>query len=249
MARPSPSARVDSKNTVSPIAIAATIESASSPRALVDAAANAPTPAVAATQPIRSAPPTVERTALTTTEPSPGTSERARRPFTAQVSAEPSAASAPRVDSAITPQIVRYPPALTLFARPCYSLATVRKEAHDGRPLGPLPSAAPPDAGRGRRRRGRRPRVVGGAPRPPRPGVGGAAGAVPVQRPRAQAHGARRVARTAFQPGAEGLRGEGRVRAAGAGAAEARHVRSEERRVGKECRCRWSADHVKRKGR
>jgi len=87
---------------VSPIAIAATIESASSPRALVDAAANAPTPAVAATQPSRSAPPTVERAALTTTEPSPGTSERARSPFTAQVSAEPSAASAPRVDSAIT---------------------------------------------------------------------------------------------------------------------------------------------------
>src|SRR5207249_2836739 len=46
MARPSPSARVDSKNTVSPIAIAVTIESASSPRAPVDAAANAPTPAV-----------------------------------------------------------------------------------------------------------------------------------------------------------------------------------------------------------
>src|SRR5207247_8991756 len=98
----------------------------------------------------------------------------------------PSAASAPSVDSAITPQIVRYPPALTPFARPCYSLATVRKEAHDGRPLGPLPSAAPPDDGRGRRRRGRRPRVVGGAHRPPRPGVGGAAGAVPVQRPRAK---------------------------------------------------------------
>src|SRR5207244_2397933 len=213
MARLSPSARVDSKNTVSPIAIAVTIESASSPRAPVDATANAPTPAVAVTQPSRSAPPTVARAALTTTEPSPGTSERTRRPFTAQVSAEPSAASAPRVDSAITPQIVRYPPALTPFARPCYSLATVRKEAHDGRPLGPLPSAAPPDDGRGRRRRGRRPRVVGGA-----------AGAVPVQCPRAQAHGARRVARTAFQPGAEGLRGEGRVRAAGAGAAEARHV-------------------------
>src|SRR5207247_531931 len=102
--------------------------------------------------PSRSAPPTVARAALTTTEPSPGTSERTRRPFTAQVSAEPSAASAPRVDSAITPQIVRYPPALTPFARPCYSLATVRKEAHDGRPLGPLPSAAPPDDGRGRDR-------------------------------------------------------------------------------------------------
>src|SRR5438552_5916760 len=78
MARPSPSARVDSKNTVSPIAIAVTIESASSPRAPVDAAANAPTPAVAVTQPSRSAPPTVARAALTTTEPSPGTSERAR---------------------------------------------------------------------------------------------------------------------------------------------------------------------------
>src|SRR5438034_10316561 len=63
MARPSPSARVDSKNTVSPIAIAVTIESASSPRAPVDAAANAPTPAVAVTQPSRSAPPTVARAA------------------------------------------------------------------------------------------------------------------------------------------------------------------------------------------
>src|SRR5439155_1417791 len=52
--------------------IAATIESARSARALVDAAANAPTPTVAATQPSRSAPPTVERAALTTTEPSPG---------------------------------------------------------------------------------------------------------------------------------------------------------------------------------
>ena len=91
-----------SKNTVSPIAIAATIESARSPRALVDAAANTPTPTVAATQPSRSAPPTVERAALTTTEPSPGTSERARRLVTAQVSAEPSAAKAPRVVSAIT---------------------------------------------------------------------------------------------------------------------------------------------------
>src|SRR2546422_8359256 len=131
MARPSPSARVDSKNTVSPIAIAVTIEGASSRGAPVGAAANAPTPAVAVTQPSRSAPPTVARAALTTTEPSPGTSERTRRPFTAQVSAEPSAASAPRVDSAITPQIVRYPPALTPFARPCYSLATVRKEAHE----------------------------------------------------------------------------------------------------------------------
>src|SRR5437667_332944 len=186
MARPSPSARVDSKNTVSPVAIAVTIESASSPRAPVDAAANAPTPAVAVTQPSRSAPPTVARAALTTTEPSPGTSERARRPFTAQVSAEPSAASAPRVDSAITPQIVRYPPALTPFARPCYSLATVRKETHDVRPLGPLPSAAPPDDGRGRRRRGRRPPVVGGAPSPPRPGVGGYAGIISVQLPRHQ---------------------------------------------------------------
>src|SRR2546423_1916636 len=117
MARPTPSMCVLSKNTVSPIAIAATIESARSPRALVDAAANTPTPTVAATQPSRSAP-----------------------------------------------------------------------------------------------RRG------------PPPGVGCPAGAVPVQRPRAQAHGARRVARPALQPVAEGLRGQGRVRAAGAGAAEAHHV-------------------------
>src|SRR5437867_3840636 len=65
------------------------------------------------------------------------------------------------------PEIVRQPPVLTLFARPCYSHATVRKEADDGRPLGPLPPAAPQDAGRIRRRRGRRPRVVGGAPRRP----------------------------------------------------------------------------------
>jgi hypothetical protein len=87
---------------VSPIAIAATIESASSPRARVDGAVSAPPPAVAITQPSRSAPPTVDRIALTTTEPSPGTSERARRLVAAQVSAEASAASAPRVVSAIT---------------------------------------------------------------------------------------------------------------------------------------------------
>src|SRR5437899_11168732 len=84
--------RVLSKNTVSPIAVAATIESARSTSALADAAVNAPAPAVASTQTTRMALPTVERTALTATEPSSGTSARARRLVTAQVSAEPSAA-------------------------------------------------------------------------------------------------------------------------------------------------------------
>ena len=60
--------RVLSKNTVSPIAVAATIESARSTSALADAAVNAPAPAVASTQTTRRALPTVERTALTATD-------------------------------------------------------------------------------------------------------------------------------------------------------------------------------------
>ena len=91
-----------SKNTVSPIAIAATIESASSTSARVDATANAPAPAVTSTHTSRIAPPTVERTALTATEPSSRTSERTRRPVAAQVTAAPRDASVPRVVSAIT---------------------------------------------------------------------------------------------------------------------------------------------------
>src|SRR5207245_1447266 len=74
---------------------------ASAASALADAAVTAPAPAVVSTQTTRRALPTVERTALTATEPSSGTSARARRLVTAQVSAEPSAASAPRVVSGI----------------------------------------------------------------------------------------------------------------------------------------------------
>jgi hypothetical protein len=107
--------RVLSKNTVSPIAIAATIESASSARALGDGAMNTPAPAVASTQTSRSAPPKVERTALIATEPSSGESERTSRLVAAQVSAGPSAQGCLRDHSAS----VTRPPTLTPAAAAC----------------------------------------------------------------------------------------------------------------------------------
>src|SRR5437867_2451677 len=102
MARARPSARVLSKNTVSPSAIATTIESASSAHASAEIVAKMPGPAVATTHATRIAPPIVERTALTATEPSAGISVRASRLVTAHAIAEPSAARAPRVVSEIT---------------------------------------------------------------------------------------------------------------------------------------------------
>src|SRR5882724_2089430 len=102
MARARPSARVLSKNTVSPSAIATTIESASSAHASAEIVAKMPGPAVATTHATRIAPPIVERTALTATEPSAGISVRASRLVTAHAIAEPSAARAPSVVSEIT---------------------------------------------------------------------------------------------------------------------------------------------------
>ena len=96
-----------SKNTVSPIAMATTIESESRTQAPTDAPVNAPAPAVASTQTTRIVPPIVERIALTATEPMPGMSERARILVTAHISAEPSDARAPRVVSAISASLAR----------------------------------------------------------------------------------------------------------------------------------------------
>ena len=87
---------------VSPIVTAATIESASSARAPAEIEANGAIPRVPSTQATRSAPPTLERSAFTATDPRSAIRDRTRRPVTAQVTAEPRAASAPSVVSAST---------------------------------------------------------------------------------------------------------------------------------------------------
>src|SRR5262245_33204952 len=102
MARARPSARELSKNTVSPSAIATTMESARNIQAVAEIAVKAPAPAVASTQTTRITPPMVERTALTPTEPSSVISDRARRLVTAHAIADPSAAKARSVVSEIT---------------------------------------------------------------------------------------------------------------------------------------------------
>jgi len=95
-------ARVLSKNTVSPSAMAVTIDSPSKSHALAEIVVKAPVPAVASTQTTRSTPPIVERIALMPTEPSSDIRERARRLVTAHATAEPRAARAPNVVSSIT---------------------------------------------------------------------------------------------------------------------------------------------------
>jgi len=107
MARPTPIARVLSKKTVSPSAMAVTIESPSKSHAPAEIVVKAPLPAVASTQATRSAPPIEERIALIPTEPSSAMRERARRLVTAHATAEPRAARAPNVVSSITSR--RYP--------------------------------------------------------------------------------------------------------------------------------------------
>src|SRR5882672_5435661 len=107
MARPRPSARVLSKNAVSPTAMAVTIESESRTHAVAEAPVNSAAPAVASTQRTRIVPPIVERIALIPAEPIPGMSERARMLVTAHISAEPSDARAPRVVSAISASLAR----------------------------------------------------------------------------------------------------------------------------------------------
>src|SRR5438874_3812014 len=102
MARATPMARVLSKNTVSPSAMAVTIDSPSKSHALAEIVVKAPVPAVASTQTTRSTPPIVERIALMPTEPSSDMRERARRLVTAHATAEPRAARAPNVVSSIT---------------------------------------------------------------------------------------------------------------------------------------------------
>src|SRR5262245_30565131 len=102
MARARPSARELSKNTVSPNAIATTMESARNIQAVAEIAVKAPDPAVASTQTTRIRPPMVERTALTATELSSVMSVLASRLVTAHAIAEPSAARAPSVVSEIT---------------------------------------------------------------------------------------------------------------------------------------------------
>ena len=62
-------ARVLSKNTVSPTAMAATIETASRANVAPDIATSTPGPAVALTQATSKIPATPERTALMVTEP------------------------------------------------------------------------------------------------------------------------------------------------------------------------------------
>ena len=69
MARPRPIARVLSKKTVSPMAIAATIETASSANVVHDIVTSAAAPSPAITHTTSSAPATPERTALIVTEP------------------------------------------------------------------------------------------------------------------------------------------------------------------------------------
>src|SRR5215510_13671989 len=102
MARARPSARELSKSTVSPSAIATTMESERNIQALAEIAVKAPAPAVASTQTTRITPPMVERTALTPTDPSSLISVLASRLVTAHAIAEPSAARAPSVVSEIT---------------------------------------------------------------------------------------------------------------------------------------------------
>ena len=94
--------RVLSKNTVSPSAIAVTIERPSNNQALAEIVVKAPMPTVANTQATRSVPPIVERMALTPTDPSSDIMERARRLVTAHATAEPRAARAPSVVLSIT---------------------------------------------------------------------------------------------------------------------------------------------------
>ena len=69
MARPSPMARVLSKNTLSPMPIAATIETTSTRRVGPDIVSRTPGPSVRTTQPSSSTPAMPERTALMVTEP------------------------------------------------------------------------------------------------------------------------------------------------------------------------------------
>src|SRR5215475_3680684 len=107
MARATPIARVLSKNTVSPSAMAVTIDSPSRSHPLAEIVVKAPLPSVASAQATSSTPPIVERIALTPTEPSSAMRERARRLVTAHATAEPRAARAPNVVSSITSR--RYP--------------------------------------------------------------------------------------------------------------------------------------------
>src|SRR5262245_66428924 len=102
MARARPRARVLSKNTVSPRAIATTIERVSSTQALAEIAVKTPAPAVTSTQTTRITPPIVERTALTPTEPRTAIRVLASRLVTAHAIAEPSAARAPRAVPGLT---------------------------------------------------------------------------------------------------------------------------------------------------
>src|SRR5215510_2268350 len=96
-------ARVLSKNTVSPNAMAVTIDSPSKSQPPAEIVVKAPVPAVDSTQTTRSTPPIVERMALTPTEPSSAIRERASRLVTAHATAEPRAARAPNVVGSIDP--------------------------------------------------------------------------------------------------------------------------------------------------
>jgi hypothetical protein len=69
MARLSPMARVLSKNTVSPMPMAATIETVSCTKVARDIAVSVPGPSITMTTTRSSAPAAPERTALIVTEP------------------------------------------------------------------------------------------------------------------------------------------------------------------------------------
>src|SRR5262245_23409186 len=99
MARASPRSLVLSKNTVSPSHTARTTEMASSAKARPDIPVTPANPPVRTAQPRIRALPSVERTAFSVTELKTGESARTSRPITAQESAQPTAYSAPRLDS------------------------------------------------------------------------------------------------------------------------------------------------------
>src|SRR5262245_5292939 len=95
MARASPSRRALSKNTVSPMPIAATIDSVKRARLVTEMSArSAPLPA-RTTQPSRRSPLSPERTVLILTDPRTGARLRTSRPVRAHIIAEPSAQRAP----------------------------------------------------------------------------------------------------------------------------------------------------------
>src|SRR5262245_1610642 len=95
IAGPRPMARVLSKNTVSPTATAATMETDKSANEMPDMVISTPGPSIADTSATRSAPAIPERTALIVTEPYWEMTVRASRLVRAQATAEPSAHSAP----------------------------------------------------------------------------------------------------------------------------------------------------------